>query len=527
MTKQSRECPNCGKQMVFSGDGRSLVCEQCHHQKKLTHNPDPEKDSPQAILAEMKYRERHFGQRHEDLNRYNAGDPLSNASMVAQTRRDGNLRDLVVRGIAAAKHKEMDEARFYLAKALRNGVSDNLESRAWLWLSETYTDPADKRFCLEQVIAIEPTHPVARRGLAIIDGRLQEADIINPDKLEQEIPDEPIDANAKQFQCPRCAARMNYAPDGKTLRCEFCGYEEDPTAEKLPDDEDRFGEGKYEQEFITALATAKGHLQPVAMRVLQCQSCAVEYTLAPETLSLTCPYCDSVYVTETAETHEIMPPHALIPFATTEDDAKLALRDWFKQHKIERPRVTPIVGVYLPVWTFDIGGEAKWNGMVRNTSMMNSKQNEWVPKSGGRYMYYDDVMIPGSKRAAQMLIKRLDDFDMADLVEYDARYLADWPAERYKLALADASLVARKQVRKDLDRNSFKVTGGESVHSLRISTQHLTIDSFKLILVPLWIAHYKLEGTVYDVTINGQTKKVRGDRPQNVVGKLFSWLKGE
>ena len=40
------------------------------------------------------------------------------------------------------------------------------------------------------------------------------------------------------------------------------------------------------------------------------------------------------------------------------------------------------------------------------------------------------------------------------------------------------------------------------------------------------MVHFKVDETVYDVVINGQTAAVRGERPQNVVGKLFSWLKG-
>jgi hypothetical protein len=57
--------------------------------------------------------------------------------------------------------------------------------------------------------------------------------------------------------------------------------------------------------------------------------------------------------------------------------------------------------------------------------------------------------------------------------------------------------------------------------------QAMIVESYKLILVPLWMLHFKVEDTVYDVIINGQMGNVRGDRPQNVVGKLVSWLKGE
>lgn len=34
---------------------------------------------------------------------------------------------------------------------------------------------------------------------------------------------------------------------------------------------------------------------------------------------MTCPYCDSVYVTETAVAQQIMPPHAVIPFRVSHE----------------------------------------------------------------------------------------------------------------------------------------------------------------------------------------------------------------
>ena len=119
---------------------------------------------------------------------------------------------------------------------------------------------------------------------------------------------------------------------------------------------------------------------------LACQGCGIELVLPPESISITCPYCDSVYVAEAAETREILPPQALIPFSVNEDAARQALIAWFKQHKIYRPRITPIVGIYLPVWTFDIGGEIKWNGRVR-------RNDNWVSVSGSRYFFYDDVLV--------------------------------------------------------------------------------------------------------------------------------------
>lgn len=495
-SKLNRECPQCGRRMVFTPDGRALVCESCNTRREV----ESKRATPAEIAA---------------LRQFMPGA----AGETSKFRT--NVRDLLVQGIAAVKAGDVDEAHFYLEWVLRKNASEAEQAEAWLWLSELYADPADKRECLAQVLALQPGNALARRGLAILDGRLKPEEIVDPDALGGRTAAEPGEARATQFNCPRCNAPMNYAPDGRQLLCEFCGYRQELTGEEdssSPVDELRHD--GLEQDFFTALATARGHLKPVATRLLQCQGCGVSFALAPETLSVTCPYCHSVYVTEAAETQEIMPPQALIPFDTSEDDALQALRAWFKRYKFERPRVTPLIGVYLPAWTFDLSGPLPWSGVEQ-------KGENWVPVSGEYFLLHHDLVIPAGDKLPGKLSRIFRDFDLEQLVEYDARYLADWPAERYQIALADASIRARGEILRRLRREPVKVVGARDVQNLRISSRGMVIDSFKLILLPVWMAHYQVEGRRYGVVINGKTGRVFGDREEGVVEKFFSWFRGE
>ncbi|MCB9418646.1 MAG: hypothetical protein H6667_02490 [Ardenticatenaceae bacterium] len=494
-------CAECGGRLVFAPDGRSRQCERCGW-KEVVERKRP---SPDEIVRTLQF---------------------TNQTEASESAAQG-VKLRLAQGIGAVKAGDKDEAFYFLESVLHTNSSDGQRAEAWLWLSQIYDDDADKRACLEQALIHEPMNPLARRGMALLDGRINPQEIVDPNtiRVETAVPDEPQAAHAEHFQCPRCAARMNYTPDGTALVCEYCSYRQELNA---PENQVtlEYGFGGIEQDFIAALATAKGHLQPVAMRTLSCQGCGIELLLPPEAISATCPYCDSVYVAEAAETREILPPQALIPFTVNQDAARKALVAWFKQHKIERPRITPIVGIYLPVWTFDVGGEIKWNGRVR-------RNDNWVPVSGTKYFFYDDVLVQAvvgqllSAKIRPSLAKELYAYDMTGLVTYDPRYLADWPAERYQLALADASLRARQQIIKDVKKHQDKLSPDQYVHDLVINSSGLLVESYKQILLPLWMVHYKVEDTVYDVVINGQTATVRGDRPQNVVGKLFSWLKGE
>lgn len=499
MTAQENKCPECGRQMFFGGNGRSLQCEVCGYTQAIKK----EIPLPQEIISSLKFRAQ-FSRMREDA------------------KGSQGVRILMTQGVAEAKEGHKEEAYYYLEWVLRADSTDDERSEAWVWLSQIYEDAAHKRVCLEQALLHQPLNPVARRSLAVIDGRLQASEIIDPNQAQpQPAADaQPREVEAEQFQCPRCASLMNYTPDGQALLCEFCSFRQEldvPEAHV----QSEYGIGGLEKDFIAALATAKGHSQPVAMRAIQCMGCAIEFVLAPEVLSITCPYCDSVYVTETAETREILPPQALIPFSISQNDVQLIMRAWFKQHGIQRPRVSSIVGMYLPLWTFDIGGELAWRGLQQGS-------DNWIPVSGRKHIFYDDVVVPATKRLPKTLMKEVYKYDYKQLVAYDARFLADWPAERYQLPLGDASLQARKQIITEVRKKPYKITGGEYIEDFSVQSKDLLVESYKLILVPLWMLHYKVEDTVYDVIINGQTGNVRGDRPQkNVVGKLFSWLKGE
>ncbi|VAW31361.1 hypothetical protein MNBD_CHLOROFLEXI01-177 [hydrothermal vent metagenome] len=487
------QCPNCGNRLVFSADGRFRQCERCNNKIAVVR----QRESPQELMKIQQFSLDEGG--------------------FAKVRTAG-VRELLRQGVAATKAGKMDEAFFYLSWVLRTDANEKQQAQAWLWLSQVYDEPTDKRDCLEQVLAFDPTHGVARRGMALLDGRLQASEIIDPNQLQQPISEPPEEIGAEQFSCPRCAAKLQFSADGQRLRCGFCGYEQVVDANTAVSKTSQFGEGAFEQEFTTALAQAKGHLAPVNMRTFQCSGCAVEFVLAPEAISMTCPYCDSVYVTETAASHELMPPHALIPFKISLEQAENRIRDWLKAHDLERPSLSPVVGIYLPLWTFDVGGEIRWGGQVK-------KGDNWVQISGNHLAFSDDLRIPASSKLDKALSKGFASFNLDGLVAYDSRFLADWPAERHTIPLADASLQARKQLLQELRRNPQRLTL-ENVRNLRLGSLGLVVESFKLALLPVWLAHYKVDGERFDLLVNGQTGDVLGKRPLHGVRGFLSKLFG-
>src|SRR5690606_15187850 len=68
-------------------------------------------------------------------------------------------------GIAAAKEGRADAARNLLRQAVRAYPQDET---AWLWLSSVAPDDRERVFCLKQVLALNPHHEFALKGLAAL-----------------------------------------------------------------------------------------------------------------------------------------------------------------------------------------------------------------------------------------------------------------------------------------------------------------------------------------------------------------------
>ena len=94
-------------------------------------------------------------------------------------------KDLLRTGIIEAKAKHKDVARRYLDRAIYS-LSDHDElAEAWFWMAQVVDDVKEKRSAVENCLAHDLQHARARKMLAILDGKLKEDEIINPDQLPQ------------------------------------------------------------------------------------------------------------------------------------------------------------------------------------------------------------------------------------------------------------------------------------------------------------------------------------------------------
>lgn len=432
--------------------------------------------------------------------------PLNSFREHEETRR------LLIRAAASARANESLAATRMLERILNLPASLEQKADAYYWLSEVTANPHDKRDFLEKSLACSPVHHRARRELAILDGKLDESTIVDPDNVILESTDTPLKSSGQRFVCPTCGGRMTYSPDGSSLACEYCSSRKKD-----------FDNHVEEHDFVIGIAQSAGHRKPRATQSFECAACGSVFLLAPQTLSITCPHCSSAYSITKAETRELIPPEGIFPFTFDQNNLKTIIKAWFQQNEFsEKVHIGEMQAIYLPVWSFDIGGKLKWSGATTDN------HNNPITVTGQRHVFFDDIFVPGSGQLPYGFEDIINRLPKNELKPYSPSYLANWVAETYSIPMADAAIEARSRAYK---QGKLKIKHKEKMRHLRrisfVSTG-LRVEAYKLILVPVWIGSYTIDGEDnFALVISGYTGEVFVHNPPNTLQLITRWLFGE
>jgi hypothetical protein len=431
---------------------------------------------------------------------------------------DNYGKDLLRTGIIEAKTGQKDAARRYLDRAIYS-LSDHDElAEAWFWMAQVTDDPREKRNALENCLAHDLQHARARKLLAILDGKLKADEIVDPDHLAP-APEGLRAADAERFMCPKCGGRMAFSPDGQALVCDYCTRHQAVGLSRAP---------ANEKDFVVTMATARGHGKPLEQQVFHCEGCGSEFLLPPRQISANCLYCGSPHVVNWEQANDLLAPDAVVPHQFSRRQAVKLLVNWVEgnhiqpERRVEMPR-----GLYLPLWTFDIGGEIEYTGEVveeEESPFRTRYTRRQVRRVTDRYpVLINDLAVPASRKLSAVFLRLIPTFDLSAAKPYDPRFLADWPAEVYDIPLAEASLDARGQAYARL-----KAELPERLAPMRIlssSSAKMSVESFKLVLVPVWMTELPFGGRAHLILINGQNGVTASDLTEKKPkGGLMDWL---
>ena len=74
-----------------------------------------------------------------------------------------------------------------------------------------------------------------------------------------------------------------------------------------------------------------------------------------------------------------------------------------------------------------------------------------------------------------------------------------------------------------IDQDVRRDIGGDEQRVTSIDTEY-SAESFKHVLLPVWMAAYKYNAKTYRFVVNGQTGKVQGERPYSAWKIAFAVL---
>jgi hypothetical protein len=289
---------------------------------------------------------------------------------------------------------------------------------------------------------------------------------------------------------------MAFAPDGQSLVCEYCARNQ------------KFSVAQpgtaNEKDFIIAMATARGHGKPLNQQVFHCEGCGCEFILPPDQLSATCVYCGSPHVVNWESEEELLAPDGIIPHAFDQKQVAKLLVEWANANTIKPEKHVDLPrGVYLPLWSFDLGGVLDYTGekVDDNEIQFGRKYPKMVRFNDSYPVQVNDLPIPASRKLSSVFMKLIPTFELKAVKPYEAGYIVNWPAEVYDIPMAEASLDARAQ---SLARYKNELPNLLApVKLISATSANMTVESFRLNLLPVWMTELPFDGREHLVLING------------------------
>ena len=239
------------------------------------------------------------------------------------------------------------------------------------------------------------------------------------------------------------------------------------------------------------------------------------------------------------------PRSTLLPSTTLFRSALKNLRDWlafrwdWKDLKAiflpgqlkQLAQNKALTGVYLPFWTYDAQTASRYRGErgehyyeteTYTTTNADGKQERktrqvqrtrWYSKSGQVSRFFDDVLVPATRAISEKKLKQLwPRLTVSKLKPYSAEYLAGFKAQRYEIPVKEGFERAKAIMADGIRSDVRSDIGGDTQRIHSVSTDY-SQETFKHILLPVWMATYRYGGKTYQVMINAQTGTVMGERP--------------
>jgi len=325
-----------------------------------------------------------------------------------------------------------------------------------------------------------------------------------------------------EFKCPNCGAVTAYSIRDSGLACEHCGYQEKVQADVVGTEAEVF-------EFSLDNLAKASHGWGDERKELKCLSCGAEIGIPAESMAATCAFCGSNKVVQGSGNQDQLRPKFLIPFKIDPQKCQEIAREWLgKSWMVPKElknfaAMDSFTAIYLPYWTFHAITNASWQAEVghrvseryydaSSKSWRTRTKIVWRWESGNAGLNIDDLLIAGTDRVSARHLGNVDQFDLSDIVTYAPVFLAGLQAKGYDRPLESAWERARELMR---EKTKAACMGQASTSMIRNFSMKLDFsdESWRYLLMPVYLAAYRFNGETYHAIVNGQTGRISGQRP--------------
>jgi hypothetical protein len=330
--------------------------------------------------------------------------------------------------------------------------------------------------------------------------------------------------------CPACGAQAEWNPGKQRLVCPYCGTE-------APYELDRDTGKIREIDLVTALRELPDELRgwQAERRSVQCQSCKAVMVFDPARVGQNCEFCGSPALVDYQEVKAPIRPQSLLPFKVGQSQVRETIRRWlgslwFAPGALKRRALVDTVhGLYIPYWTFDARVRCPWDAEAGHYYFVNEEFRDnqgrrqvrqvrkvrWEAASGVVDHFFDDEPVPGTRGLPLALLRQVEPFPTTtDLVPYDTGYLSGHVVEHYQVVLIDAAKRSQEQMHARLMELCAAQVPGDTYRNLRIRPGYSS-QTFKHVLVPVWLLTYTYGPRVFQVVVNGYTGRMAGSYPKS------------
>jgi hypothetical protein len=339
----------------------------------------------------------------------------------------------------------------------------------------------------------------------------------------------------RKHPCVACGAQAEWNPAKGKLVCPFCGTES-------PYEIDAATGAIQEIDLVRTLRELPEELRgwQAERRTVQCQSCKAVTVFDPARVGQNCDFCGSPALVDYAEIKDPIRPQSLLPFKISQQQVREQIRRWYASKWLapnalkSRALVDTLHGVYIPYWTFDAQVHCPWwadaghyyyttesyrdsNGRTQTRQVQHVR---WEPASGVVDRFMDDEPVPGTRGVDLDLLRAVEPFPTGELVPYDTAFLSGFVVEHYQVVLIDAAQRSQQQMHQKLTALCASEVPGDTYRNLRIEPEY-SGQTFKHILVPIWLLAYTYGAKRFQVVVNGYTGTIAGRYPKSMWKILF------